>query len=178
MDNVPYMADPSYQQQLQRVERFHDRIRNQSRSQMDYEDDLWSFFIHAWHLSDWLWEDPSLQLASKFQKKGEFQHKLFAFASIAVCHDIANRRKHYRLNNPSPQNATHKASVTVHLPAMYVIAGEPQSHLQPQQKATSDYEYKIVDLQGNEQNVLDFATELIKDWNSVITSINAGTFLP
>ncbi|MDP3939612.1 MAG: hypothetical protein Q8R92_15945 [Deltaproteobacteria bacterium] len=92
--------DHGYLYQLARASRFFERVLNRTGPlkgldpwMVRYEDDLWSFFIHCWHVRDWIREDDSLSLGVR--------QGILAAANashpLCVCADIANGRKHARL---------------------------------------------------------------------------------
>lgn len=84
-----------YREQLERVHRFLNRVRNEGRDSVDYDDDLWAFFQNSWHLKDWIKHDPSISKDSRDRilKAAE------ASKDLQVCADLANRSKHFKLTN-------------------------------------------------------------------------------
>lgn len=162
------MGSTDYYQQLNRAKRFLKRIEKPINNQTRCEDDLWSFFIHAQHVVDWICAD----LNYSEEKEGKFKHELITkYPNLAICNDIANRTKHVIHKNPSSYVAKHKStSVTIHVPMQYVITNEvtlPNSN----KKARSSYKYIIADKDGNEYEAIELARNIIKDWGEIIRSL-------
>lgn len=154
--------------QLERVKRYFSKIRSTGKNQIDYEDDLMCFFINSWHLNDWVWNEIGNKLNFKNQK--DFQTMLLKnYPNIAIAYDIANRRKHYLLKNPSPMNANYKANVKVRLPMLYVLTTEKDIRNQTQQ-VHGEYNYLIVSKdKDKEYDVLKLGKDIIKDWEKIIS---------
>ncbi|MEL7312388.1 MAG: hypothetical protein AAFN07_12800 [Pseudomonadota bacterium] len=87
----------SYRDQLDRVERFFVRVQQHNKSHTEYDDDLWSFFIHAWALKDWIKNDEDLPEGARNRIVTEVEDDF----DLQVCADIANRTKHVVLNRHS-----------------------------------------------------------------------------
>jgi len=108
MDRVP-----AYQEQLARAGRYYESVRQlrtgasnargvdaQRRAVNDavvrYSDDVWSFFIHAWHVRDWIKHDVSLPI--------DIRDRILAGVNasrwLCICADLANGRKHFELSRP------------------------------------------------------------------------------
>jgi len=82
-------------EQLERVRRFLNRVRNERRDSIDYDDDLWAFFQNSWHLKDWIKNDPSISEESRTR----ILEAAVASEDLKVCADLANRSKHFELKN-------------------------------------------------------------------------------
>jgi hypothetical protein len=59
------MAD-KYLEQYERMQRSYDRFREinsrlADKVSSDYEDDVYAFFMHCYHLKDWIKNDPSVK---------------------------------------------------------------------------------------------------------------------
>ena len=79
-------------EQFKRVERFLQRIDPPSKdhgSQVEYEDNLWSFFQNAWHLKDWIANDPEII-------KIDIENIVKKYHCLMICSDLANRTKHFK----------------------------------------------------------------------------------
>jgi hypothetical protein len=81
------------QEQFARLKRHLARLERRGASDDD-ADDLYSFFLHAWHLIDWASNDPTIG-RSYAQVKADVPD------SIQRCEDIANHTKHLVLDRPS-----------------------------------------------------------------------------
>ena len=84
-----------YREQFERVRRFLNRVRNEGRNSVDYDDDLWAFFQNSLHLKDWIKYDSSIS--------GESRRRILRAAEasedLKICADLANRSKHFELKN-------------------------------------------------------------------------------
>lgn len=61
-----------------------------------YEDGVWSFFIHCWHVRDWLKYDTTVDAAARNRALQAAEASLW----LQVCADLANGRKHFELQRP------------------------------------------------------------------------------
>ena len=86
-----------YRHQLDRVRRFLARVEGGHASDVDFQDMIWSFFQHCWHLKDWVEHDP---LASPTQKSA-VKRAVHNSPLLLICRDMCNGTKHLKLDNPS-----------------------------------------------------------------------------
>jgi plasmid stability protein len=84
-----------YREQFERVRRFLNRVRNEGRDSVDYDDDLWAFFQNSWHLKDWIKHDSSISEESRKR----ILRAAEASEDLKICADLANRSKHFELKN-------------------------------------------------------------------------------
>jgi hypothetical protein len=92
----------TYREQLDRVRRFRARLAEQYNSQLVFQDIIWSFFQHCWHLKDWVMNDHAL--LTDVQKR-EISAAVHATGSpLLICRDLCNGTKHLALNDPSSWN--------------------------------------------------------------------------
>jgi hypothetical protein len=99
-----------YRSQLDRARRFLERVQTDYQglediNEVEFQDMMWSFFQHCWHMKDWMRHDP---LASNAQKKTvvAMAHQSGA---LMICRDLCNRTKHLRLDSPgSGAGASHQ----------------------------------------------------------------------
>jgi len=61
-----------YRDQLDRARRFLERIRRgyegiEDMDDVEFQDMVWSFFQHCWHVKDWLHHDPWHRPPKKLQ---------------------------------------------------------------------------------------------------------------
>lgn len=98
------------QQQLARAARYYSRILDSTapmptsaeefnaleQRMVAYEDNAWSFFIHCWHVRDWIKYDPTIDPAirTSILKAAETSR------ALQICADVANGRKHLKLDRP------------------------------------------------------------------------------
>lgn len=88
-DLVPYV------EQFKRVMRFLERVRDHSGDTVDYDDNLWSFFQNAWHLKDWIENDPTIP----DEKTKRILKRVYQTPDLVHCQDLANRTKHFKLKS-------------------------------------------------------------------------------
>lgn len=113
-------------EQIDRAQRYLDRLReiyggivSQGHDKQRHEDDLWSFFMHCYHIRDWI-----LQL----NQVGVTQNQLDAFINqheaLRVCADMCNGAKHCKLERRTRSGCQpHIAKRTYHSSAWLTGAG-------------------------------------------------------
>jgi hypothetical protein len=143
----------NYEKQLERVRRFLKRVKNNGNpiSQVDYEDDLWAFFIFAWALKDYI-----KHFVKEYGKIDFDIEKIFReYNSLKICGELANKEKHWKLK---PGEARHfKTDVFIDI---YSDVGcEPP---------LVTYYHTIQDKEKNEYNVVSLAEEIVGNWQDVI----------
>ncbi len=78
---------------LLRIEEIYKGVpRNATYSKEKNEDDLISFFIHCYHIRDWIFHLNKIELTTK-----ELDSYINAHLALRVCVDLANGSKHCRL---------------------------------------------------------------------------------
>lgn len=87
-------------EQLKRAERYLARVRAiytgtfaHSHDQRDYEDDLLSFFMHCYHIRDWIVHLNSVGLTAK-----DVDNFINANRCLQLCADLCNGTKHCKLD--------------------------------------------------------------------------------
>lgn len=91
-----------YLDQIDRIRRFVERVtaprvnEDWERFIADYQDDVFSFFQHCWHLKDWIRNDPELSGEQKKRIIEAAEHSKV----LAIANDMANGTKHLRLYEP------------------------------------------------------------------------------
>jgi|HubBroStandDraft_1064217.scaffolds.fasta_scaffold354682_1 hypothetical protein len=96
-------GDVGYRHQLDRARRFLERVLSdyeglEDINEIEFQDMMWSFFQHCWHIKDWLRNDP---LASEAQKQVAIDMAHPAGGALLICRDLCNGTKHLRLKDPS-----------------------------------------------------------------------------
>jgi hypothetical protein len=100
-----------YRHQLDRARRFLDRVQAdyaglEEINEVEFQDMMWSFFQHCWHIKDWLYHDP---LASSTQKDAAIAMAHQAGGALMICRDLCNGTKHLNLRDPgSGAGAAHQ----------------------------------------------------------------------
>lgn len=90
-------------EQLERAERYLSKIRAvysgafaQSHDRLSYEDDLVSFFMHCYHVKDWIIRRNKIGVTSK-----EVEAFINSNRCLQVCADLSNGSKHCELDRPA-----------------------------------------------------------------------------
>src|ERR1017187_7568493 len=85
-----------YRHQFARVMRLCGRRYAPQPNERQFQDDMFSFFMHCFHLQDWVEGDPVAPKASKRKvRQALAQSKLFP-----ICRDIAVGSKHLHIADP------------------------------------------------------------------------------
>lgn len=139
------------QEQFFRMKRYLNRMEKRGATDED-TDDLYSFFLHAWHLLDWSSNDSTVNHGQdpeivKRQLSGEIT------TSIVRCEDIANRMKHLDLTRP-PRVAP--AITNKHI---WVGLGSDRP-------AEASFIFTFPD--GSKRDALDLASEVVTDWERLL----------
>ena len=156
-----------YMQQLERVKRFLRRIEDQNRNQIEYEDDLWSFFQNCWHLKDWIKNDICVPQVVR----NKIENKVRESQSLNITADLCNRSKHLYLKPKSRRvDADIKSmDVKVHVQTLTVNSqtGETTGG-----EGRSEYNYTVSTEDGSKFNALDLARHAVQDWEHLIAELN------
>jgi len=131
-------------EQFRRVKRYLARIEKKGATDDDI-DDLYSFFLHAWHLIDWASNDPTVSRTYD-QIMADIPD------SIHRCQDIANRTKHLALTRPP------RSTPTV-LRGIRLFAGIDRPH---------ETWFSIEFPDRSQRDALDLAREVVRDWETVL----------
>lgn len=96
-------GDVGYRDQLDRARRFLDFVLAEYEglediNEVEFQDMLWSFFQHCWHVKDWLRHDP---LATAKQKRAAIKMAERPGGPLLICRDLCNGTKHLNLSHPS-----------------------------------------------------------------------------
>lgn len=120
---------PRYMEQFERAERYYERFRKidegvtvsvpeKERYMPDsqhYDDDvLQSFFIHCYHVKDWIKNDPDVSESAK----AEIEDFINCSKELAICADLCNGAKHSYLKRKPRSGALPEyggSRATVHL---------------------------------------------------------------
>ena len=97
------------EEQWERVKRYFERFERLSRTgrihdtnSENYVDDIYSFFIHCYHLKDWIEKDPSSPLRTDVKSFGKKSK------SFQICRDLCLGAKHLTVTSPTSDLATHE----------------------------------------------------------------------
>src|SRR6516225_1807549 len=96
------MAD-KYQEQYERMQRSYDRfreIRSANKVPSDYEDDIYAFFMHCYHLKDWVKNDTSVK--TRMPNIGaDVEQFINESEALRLCADLCNSSKRLELKRDS-----------------------------------------------------------------------------
>jgi hypothetical protein len=149
-------GNAGYRHQLDRIRRFLDRVQGENPNDVAFQDMVWSFFQHCWHLKDWVAHDP---LASQAQKDG-VSKRAHASYLLQICRDMCNGTKHLRLTHPS-RGAT----------------GAAHSHvsivIRPGESSTMDC--MIDDGFGRLISGKQLARNCLEEWEAILNAENLNT---
>jgi len=88
-----------WREQWGRVRRFHGRVRHLASGKpapVDQQaeiDNTYSFFLHCYHLKDWLANDEAFP-----RSRSEIEEFVSRTPALALCGDVANSIKHLKLS--------------------------------------------------------------------------------
>jgi hypothetical protein len=156
----------SYLLQFERVKRYLCKIDPPTRyhgDQIEYEDNLWSFFQNAWHLKDWIKNDTLI-------KRIPIEKIVEKYNSLKICADMANRTKHHQLKNKRLDAMHFSTDVIVDIPTtLYDILTSDEKPYPIIKASGSTYNYVIEDVFGNKYKAIELAHEIVKDWEDIIS---------
>lgn len=154
-------------EQLERTKRYHRRIKeiysgiysSSVHSEEAYDDDVVSFFIHCYHVRDWIVHLNRLGITAR-----QVDSYIDSHRELRICADLANGSKHCKLTRS--------------------IRGDSQPHITGKQRHTSNWftgsgggevmkcKYSIMS-DGESFDALELATECVLLWESYILELDA-----
>jgi hypothetical protein len=148
-------------EQFARVQRALARVRsNRNRDLVGYEDDVWNFFQNAWHLKDWVKNDPDVDAAHR----NEVENDVAGVEVLQICADLANRSKHLELRRKRLDADISKRSTHVHAGVVHLPLGGASS-------ATPGYGEVILTIlaaDGREFGALETAEQVVAQWRNLL----------
>lgn len=135
----------AYLDQLGRVRRFLARLSEMRRASDEYDDDLWSYFQHCYHLRDWIINDPAVPKLTKDAIVVGYS----AIAELEVCGDLANGTKHSVLQHKDSRPVSRNVTVG---------GGE------------NFQEWIIATADGRQYKSLELATACLQKWEALLTA--------
>ena len=91
-----------YLEQYERMQRSYDRFREinsrlADKVSSDYEDDVYAFFMHCYHLKDWIKNDASVK--SRMPNLGtDVEQFINESEALSLCADLCNSLKRLELD--------------------------------------------------------------------------------
>jgi hypothetical protein len=103
--NIGQRAEEQWERTKRYFERFEtlsEKGRIHDTNSENYVHDVYSFFIHCYHLKDWIKNDPSSPLQPTAQ---DFGRKSVSFQ---ICRDLCNGAKHLAVKHPGSNLTEHQ----------------------------------------------------------------------
>jgi hypothetical protein len=103
-EGLNLMAD-KYLEQYERMRRSYDRFRGfkpgigpvlADKISSDYEDDIYAFFMHCYHLKDWIKNDGSVKTIMP-NIASDVEQFINESEALSLCADLCNSSKHLEL---------------------------------------------------------------------------------
>ncbi|WP_426977902.1 hypothetical protein ACQCSU_01750 [Pseudarthrobacter sp. O4] len=107
---VGYGVQKSWLEQWGQVERSYKKVQNLYAGTVDNQEALTTvkdFFIHSWHLGDWLKKDPEISV-----KHEDIGTLLQSEPDLQICNAFANTSKHHTLDRANAMSARVSSVVT------------------------------------------------------------------
>jgi|SRR5215469_4578073 len=91
-----------YLEQYERMQRSYDRFCElksglADKISADYEDDVYAFFMHCYHLKDWVKNDSDVKTQMP-NIDTDVEHFINQSEALSLCADLCNSRKRLELN--------------------------------------------------------------------------------
>ena len=155
-----------YQEQKARMERLYKKINPESDNHGDfveYEDNLWFFFQTAWHLKDWIKNDPEIN------NKG-IEEIVENVLSLRICADLANRTKHHVLTKYIREDAKFEGNDCTVIADIATItyADALSGKVAVSKCQASKYNFWITDQSGERYPAIELANQIMRDWDEII----------
>ena len=132
---------------LAKLRREHARLKKEVSS-----DDVFNFVVTAYHITDWIKNDPSAPTAAKADLDS-----MYANTYIAVCRDLANASKHFALDKNYKGQVTAKTSA---------ISGYGVGRYGKGAYGTGEQSIVVVLTDGQRFDVLSLAQEVVNAWDA------------
>ncbi len=154
---------PQAKTQFERVTRIYQKVlNNQGRDPVEYEDDVWSFFQHCWHLKDWIKNDiEGVAKATRLKIDVEVN----SHPTLMMVGDLANKSSDLKLTSsptvaPKVQYTKSTAGATAYI--------DDRDRTQKAPKTDGAVYLLVTDKNGDEFHVKKLATEAMKNWMAII----------
>jgi hypothetical protein len=153
------MTQRRFQEQFERMDRFMMKVVFATGRPADYEDDLWAFFQNAWHLKDWIKNDPATGVESRIEE-AVARHE-----PLMICADLCNRSKHLKLVRKRLD-----ADVQGRLPRIVEINRWDLKEKPPKAEVAQEagWEYIVVLEDGREMSASYVALAAYDAWSTVL----------
>jgi hypothetical protein len=150
-----------YLEQYERMQRSYDRFRQinsrlADKVSSDYEDDVYAFFMHCYHLKDWVKNDPWVKLQTP-NIGADVEQFISDSEALRLCAALCSSRTRLELNRSH-----------VSKPSMF---GRKRYHSQLNIGSRSSTRLEWLVQQKNNKPPIDafeLATECIAEWNKFL----------
>jgi hypothetical protein len=152
-----------FEKQLERVRRYYNRFKTinngriHSEPSETYLDDIYTFFMHCYHLKDWLKKDP----AYIKHTDQEIENYVSNTLPLAISADICNCSKHLLLDRPP------RSGDKPRIGKKTISVGVTDS-LSGQEIPTTIKIQVEVEHAGNKLDAFQLATDALKSWEVFI----------
>jgi len=157
------MAD-KYQEQYERMQRSYDRfreIRSADKVPSDYEDDIYAFFMHCYHLKDWVKNDTSVK--TRMPNIGsDVEQFINQSDAISLCAELCNSLKRLELNRSDRSDPPR-------------VFGRRQYHSQLNLGLRSTIRLEWLIERNNKPGIdaFELATECIAEWDKFLKRLSS-----
>jgi hypothetical protein len=150
---VTVLTTDGWKMQWHRVERSFAKLGKVYNDTELYDDDIYHFFQDAWHLKDWIKNDPSISKTVRNSIEDEVKN----VKPLRIAADIANGTKHMELKKPRPEKALlTERNVTIGLS-------------NPSATATHDLVFTLAD--GSKVSAKDVAADVMREWGLLLKKL-------
>lgn len=153
-------------EQLERARRYLMRMRSiyagvfaQDHSRHDYEDDVLSFFMHCYHVRDWIVRLNRVGVTAK-----DVDQFIDGNPCLRICTDLCNGAKHCRLSRPARSGSQPHLTGKQYSASTWLTGSGGGEVLQAR--------YTIVTSQGT-IDALALAEECIQCWQAYVEQLAA-----
>jgi hypothetical protein len=158
-----------YKEQLSRVQRLLDKIKNQDGGTEEYIDNVWAFFQNCWHLKDWIKNDAAVPAAVR----ASIEQEVKQYDSLKICADLANRSKHLKLTSNMRCDAKITGvGVTIHAPPLTLRLGSHGTGEAENEKGYAEHPFYIETDDGKTYYGISLAVKAVDDWNKIFAKFN------
>ena len=155
-------------QQLERTRRYLDRIRRLYRGvpaewdrRLEFEDDVYSFFVHCYHVRDWFFHLNKINLTEK-----ELEGFVEKHHALRICADLCNGTKHCTLTKKLRTNDQ-----------PHLIGRKSVGHSEgiiPGQESILSSQFTIMS-EGKQYDALEVAEACMFAWDDLVKWLHANT---
>jgi len=158
------MSD-KYLEQYERMQRSYDRFREiksglADKVPSDYEDDIYAFFMHCYHLKDWVKNDNSVKTPMP-NIGSDVERFIHESEVLSLCADLCNSLKHLELNRSHSSEPPR-------------IFGRRQYHHLLSVASRSSIRLEWLVEQNNKPpiNAFELATECLAEWDKFLKRLS------